>query len=43
MRAWRSDPLRLGDNWPVLVFAALFALDVALKGRFSAFDLRTFA
>lgn len=41
MRAWRSDPLRLGDNWPVLVFAALFALDVALKGRFSAFDLRT--
>lgn len=41
MRAWRADALRLGDNWPVLVFAALFALDVALKGRFSAFDLRT--
>jgi ribose transport system permease protein len=41
MRAWRSDALRLGDNWPVLVFSALFALDVALKGRFTAFDLRT--
>jgi ribose transport system permease protein len=41
MRAWRADRLNLADNWPVLVFAALFALDVALKGRFSAFDLRT--
>jgi ribose transport system permease protein len=38
--AWLSR-LRLEENWPVLTFAALLALDVALKGRFSRFDLQT--
>jgi ribose transport system permease protein len=37
----RSRPLHIGDNWPVLVFAGLFAVLVALKGGFSAFDLRS--
>ena len=31
----------LGDNWPVLVFLALLILVIALKGRFTAFDLRS--
>src|SRR5260221_13682995 len=31
----------LGDSWPVLVFAALFAVLVALKHGFTAFDLRS--
>jgi ribose transport system permease protein len=38
--AWLSR-LRLGENWPVVTFAALLLLDVALKGRFSRFDLQT--
>ncbi|HTZ68551.1 MAG TPA: ABC transporter permease [Roseiarcus sp.] len=33
--------LRLEENWPVLTFVALLLLDVALKGRFSRFDLQT--
>lgn len=39
-RPWLSR-LRLEENWPVVTFAALFLLDVALKGRFSGFDLQT--
>jgi ribose/xylose/arabinose/galactoside ABC-type transport system permease subunit len=31
----------LGDNWPVLIFLVLLALVIALKGRFTAFDLRS--
>ena len=32
---------RIGDNWSVLVFVALFVLLVLLKGRFTGFDLRS--
>jgi ribose transport system permease protein len=32
---------RFADAWPVLVFVALFALLVLLKGRFTGFDLRS--
>jgi ribose transport system permease protein len=32
--------LRIGEFWPALVFAALFVVLVALKGRFNPFDLR---
>ena len=39
-RTWLSR-IRLEENWPVLTFAALFLLDVLLKGRFSRFDLQT--
>lgn len=39
-RSWFRR-VHLDENWPVLTFAALFALDVVLKGRFSAFDLQT--
>ena len=39
-RIWPSV-FRVEGNWPVLTFAALFVLDVALKGRFSRFDLQT--
>jgi ribose transport system permease protein len=41
MRPSRLRGLGIADNWPVLVFAVLFLLDLALKGRFTAFDLRT--
>lgn len=38
----RSTSARLlADHWPVLVFVALLALNIALKQRFSLFDLRT--
>ena len=38
----RSTSARLlADHWPVLVFVALLALNIALKQRFSMFDLRT--
>jgi ribose transport system permease protein len=32
---------QLGDNWPVLVFVALLAILIVLKGRFNAFDARS--
>lgn len=35
-RGWR-----IGDRWSVLVFAVLLVLLIALKGRFTAFDLRS--
>lgn len=31
---------QIGDNWPVLVFLALLAILVLLKGRFTGFDAR---
>jgi len=34
-------PWRIGDKWSVLVFAVLFVLLILLKGRFTAFDLRS--
>ncbi len=37
---WLSR-VRLEETWPVLTFAALFVLDVALKGQYSEFDLQT--
>lgn len=33
--------IQLADLWPMLVFAALLALLIVLKGRFTAFDLRS--
>ena len=36
-----TSPRLLADHWPVLVFVALLALNIALKQRFSLFDLRT--
>jgi ribose transport system permease protein len=33
--------LQLGDNWPVLVFLALLAILIVLKGRFTGFDARS--
>jgi ribose transport system permease protein len=33
----------IGDNWPVFVFAGLFIVVIALKGRYSLFDLRALA
>ncbi|HVY19709.1 MAG TPA: ABC transporter permease [Bauldia sp.] len=33
--------LQLGDNWPVLVFIALLAVLIVLKGRFTGFDARS--
>jgi len=33
----------IGDNWPLLVFAALLVIDIALKGRFTPFDARSLA
>lgn len=33
--------LRLGNNWPVLAFGMLLLLLILLKGRFTAFDLRS--
>ena len=41
MSAPRARPFALGENWPVLVFAGLFVLVVALKHGFTAFDLRS--
>lgn len=41
MRDLWLSPFRLEENWPVLTFAALLLLDVALKGQFSRFDLQT--
>ena len=41
MRGVWLSRLRLEENWPVLTFVALLLLDVALKGRFSRFDLQT--
>lgn len=37
----RTRTSHLGENWPVLVFVALLLLVIALKGRFTAFDLRS--
>lgn len=37
----KTAGLRLGSNWPVLAFGLLFLLLVLLKGRFTAFDLRS--
>jgi ribose transport system permease protein len=33
--------LQIGDNWPVLVFVALLAVLILLKGRFTGFDARS--
>jgi ribose transport system permease protein len=33
----------LADTWPVLVFVGLLALVIALKGRYSPFDVRSLA
>lgn len=33
--------LHIGDNWPVLVFVALLAILIVLKGRFTGFDARS--
>ncbi len=33
--------LQIGDNWPVLVFVALLAILIILKGRFTGFDARS--
>lgn len=41
MRSAWLNRLKLEENWPVFTFAALLLLDVALKGRFSRFDLQT--
>ncbi len=32
---------QIGDNWPVLVFVALLAILIILKGRFTGFDARS--
>lgn len=39
-RTWLSR-FRLEESWPAVTFATLLLLDVALKGRFSRFDLQT--
>ena len=36
-----SRSFQIGDNWPVFVFAGLLLLVIALKGRFTPFDLRS--
>ncbi len=41
MSAPQARTFALGENWPVLVFAALFAVVVGLKHGFTAFDLRS--
>jgi ribose transport system permease protein len=41
MRSMWPSRMSLEESWPVLTFAALLLLDVALKGRFSRFDLQT--
>jgi ribose transport system permease protein len=41
MSAARTSRLAFGDNWPVFVFISLLAVLIALKGRFTPFDVRS--
>ena len=41
MASARASRLHFGDNWSVLVFAGLLIVLIALKGRFTPFDVRS--
>src|SRR5271154_1416979 len=37
----RPSRIKLGEYWPALVFLGLLLIDIALKRRFTGFDLRS--